>query len=368
MKKVIALAMAGVMTAGMTTVAFADFSETEKIALGYDTVDPVSGSTGQVVYIEDDNGDFKTQVKESDFGATTFEAGAKVYIPVAVLDDKDAGSNPGVSNGDAIREITKDEIKSYKVFTDWKVGDLDVKPTIEYVKYGTTPAYGYAVVVTIPETTDATISDLAGSISIAKTSTEAKEKNAWSTLNFDTSYAASSKGIENNFEGSFTDPTKGAIVKFADNVGEIDIEFDDNFLFTVDATGQGKLNLLYNTKFDKEISDLYPDANLNFLNFEGNPIFNKTGTGYLYADKGSYVYEVKDGKVVALDATYDEDYEAYSFKTRTLGQYIISDVELEEKEIPGDGDNSSSETESSTSSNTSSGTEGNTKPNPDTGR
>ncbi len=38
---------------------------------------------------------------------------------------------------------------------------------------------------------------------------------------------------------------RAAIVKFAEDCGEIDIEFGEEALFTVNASGQGKLNLKY---------------------------------------------------------------------------------------------------------------------------
>ena len=117
------------------------------------------------------------------------------------------------------------------------------------------------------------------------------------------------------------------------------------------------MNLAWNTDFNKEVADLDKSANMDFVTFEGNPSFNKNGTMYIYADVDTYLYEVKDGKLVAVDAEYDEDYEAWTFKTRTLGAYVISDKELEEQVIT-DGDEDAS----------SSTTEDGGKENPDTGR
>ncbi|MEI3580655.1 MAG: hypothetical protein V8Q30_12100 [Acutalibacteraceae bacterium] len=69
------------------------------------------------------------------------------------------------------------------------------------------------------------------------------------------------------------------IVKFDKEAGEIDIEFgDDTALFTVDVTGQGKLNLAWNVDFNKEFAGMYDYANIDFVNFESKPSFNKTGT------------------------------------------------------------------------------------------
>ena len=145
------------------------------------------------------------------------------------------------------------------------------------------------------------------------------------------------------------------IYKF-DEDGEIDIEFGDQAMFTVDVTGQGKLNLAWNTDFDKEFAAMYDYANIDFVTFEGTPAFNKTGTLYIYADEDEFVYEVTADGAKAVKAEWNEDYEAWELKTRTLKSYAISDVELDEK------------TETEDKKDDSSSTTDGGKENPDTGR
>ena len=100
---------------------------------------------------------------------------------------------------------------------------------------------------------------------------------------------------------------------------------------------------------------MYDYANIDFITFEKEPTFNKNGTAYIYADEDAYIYEVTaDGAKAINGLKWDEDYEAWSFKTRTLGSYAISDVELDEK--------------TATEDNSSSTTEDGGKENPDTGR
>ena len=126
-------------------------------------------------------------------------------------------------------------------------------------------------------------------------------------------------------------------------------------MFTVDVTGQGKLNLAWNTDFDKEFAAMYDYANIDFVTFEGTPAFNKTGTLYIYADEDEFVYEVTADGAKAVKAEWNEDYEAWELKTRTLKSYAISDVELTEKTATEDKDDASSTTDGG-------------KENPDTGR
>ena len=100
---------------------------------------------------------------------------------------------------------------------------------------------------------------------------------------------------------------------------------------------------------------MYDYANIDFVNFEFEPSFNKNGTAYIYDDEDAYIYEVTaDGAKEIKGLKWDEDYEAWTFKTRTLKSYAISDVELDEKTKTED-------------KNESSKPEGD-KANPDTGR
>ncbi len=85
---------------------------------------------------------------------------------------------------------------------------------------------------------------------------------------------------------------------------------------------------------------MYDYANIDFLTFEYAPSFNKIGTAYIYADEDAFVYEVtEDGAKAIKGLEWDEDYEAWTFKTRTLESYAISDVELDEKTVTEDKDN-----------------------------
>lgn len=340
MKKTLALVLAAVMTAGMTTVAFA---ADPVPVLGY-----LKSDESPKVATKNDDGVYVTGALED-----TYEAGEKVYIPISMWDDKGYTGGAMDADDEVVKVTDKDLIKGYKVYADWKVGDVDVKPYIDYVKFDS--GYAYAVVVEIPETDGTKAIDLAGTITIAKTSTAAKDTSTPATFDFDTAYSAS--GVAKVELPTNDLPSGGALVKFADECGEIDIEFGNEAMFTVDANGQGDLNLLYNTDFLSEVADLDKSANMDFLTFEGNPSFNKNGTLYIYADDDTgFLYEVKDGKLVAVDAEYDEDYEAWFFKTRTLGTYVLSDKEIENLVIT-DGD------EDASSSTTDGG-----KENPDTGR
>ena len=343
MKKTLALVLAAVMTAGMTTTAFA-YIDDYKLALGKD------GNGTDTLYVMEDG------VAKNVTSDYIFEGGDEIVLPIVMWEDTGDTNAYEASKVKGMYE-DKDDVKMPKVYATWKEGEAE-ELSIETVKFGA-GNYSYAVVVTVPDVTGNKIQDLVGDIMIGSSKSSA-EKYDYTKYDLQVSYAPD--GVDTYYKvdfdgGDVLESGKTGIVAFDKEAGEIDIEFgDETALFTVDVTGQGKLNLAWNTDFNKEVADLDKSANMDFVTFEGTPSFNKNGTLYIYADKDSYLYEIVDGKLVAVDAEYDEDYEAWSFKTRTLGAYVISDKELEEQVIT-DGD------EDASSSTTDGG-----KENPDTGR
>ena len=340
MKKIFALALAALMTAGMTTVAFADKGDVNFIN--------VDTKVYAIVDANDDN-TFNSQKETVDASTTGVisldtEGGKKIAIPVYG------------KNGTPITE--KDDLKGWKIKAEWKVGEIEGKPEFEFVKIDN--KYQYAVTFVLPEGAEVKDTDLAGSITIYDKSSDLKEAELKvNKVEFGTAYGYNQDILEN-----VEDDLKDAeIVVFKDALeggegleGEYTMCLGDIFEFTVDVTGQGKLNLKNNQDFNKEFAAMYDYANIDFITFEKEPTFNKNGTAYIFADEDAFVYEVTaDGAKEIKGLKWDEDYEAWTFKTRTLGSYAISDVELTEKTVTEDKDDASSTTDGG-------------KENPDTGR
>ena len=353
MKKIFALALAAVMTAGMATTSFA-YLDNYKLAISVNE----DGNANEVYVIDDGKA---KKAEKNDNGDLIFDGGDEVVIPIYQWEDwdKEQGKEHQIDEREknTIAAYTdKDDVKLPKAFATWDEGKADLE--VRKVKFDNGD-YRYAVVVTMPETDGNKVLDLAGTISIG-TSKSAAEKYSYSKFDLVVSYAPN--GVDKNepinvekYDGGVLTDDIG-IVKFDKEAGEIDIEFgDDTALFTVDVTGQGNLNLAWNVDFNKEFAGMYDYANIDFVNFEGKPSFNKTGTLYIYADEDSFIYEVTEDGAKAIKAEWDEDYEAWTFKTRTLKSYAISDVELDEKTVTEDKDDASSTTDGG-------------KENPDTGR
>ena len=357
MKKIFALALAAVMTAGMATTSFAASLEArndaEVVLLGgFKMVDVYVDSNDNNRFNESDdtftpdqgsektNGKFTSSVvgSEGDIAnvdLSVVKGGKKVAIPLL---DKDGNM---IDDKDAVRRI--------KVKAEWKVGELSEKPEIEFVKIGA--EYAYAVTFTLPESAEIKTTDLAGKIAVYESSSQLKDNYSdkeYITLSFGSEYGFKTE----DYDGS--DLAKAEVVDFDDYSDDVEtLTFGDDFEFEVDLSGQGKLNLKNNRDFNKEFAAMYDYANIDFINFVKTPSFNKNGTVYIYADEDAYIYEVTaDGAKEIKGLKWDEDYEAWTFKTRTLKSYAISDVELDEKTVTEDKDNT---------------TDGG-KTNPDTGR
>ena len=95
----------------------------------------------------------------------------------------------------------------------------------------------------------------------------------------------------------------------------------------------------YSNAYDKDLDKAYGyDADIESYNFKGTKdTFNRVADLVIPADDDSFVYEVVDGKAVAVEATYAKDYEVikgtkvdgWVIETNELGYYIVSDIELE---------------------------------------
>ena len=335
MKKIFALALAAVMTAGMTTVAFAD------------NVPSFASNAGNAQFWaidENDNGVFELKSgADTELGLTDSEGGKKVALFLYV-------------NATTTPITDSDDVDRYKVTADWEVGDIDEKPIIERVKVeydDDSTDYVYAVTFVLPEAPEKKTADLIGDVTIYKTTSDKKVANNIANVGITYGYAPAWSLVTN---GEDFDNTT-AIVDFKGYDDIAYMTFGDDFEFEVDLAGQGKLNLKWNSDFNKEFAAMYDYANIDFINFEYAPSFNKTGVAYLYADEDAFIYEVTaDGAKEIAGLKWDEDYEAWTFKTRTLKSYAISDVELDEK------------TETEDKKDDSSSTTDGGKENPDTGR
>lgn len=128
--------------------------------------------------------------------------------------------------------------------------------------------------------------------------------------------------------------------------GAVTFEFNQGVQYKVNIKGKGstytnkkgeekerglsKIYLNMITKTDNAVKEAFADtgAKIKYYNFAGDDDgFNGSGILTIPADKGTFVYEIKDGTLKALDSTYAAG-SGHSIKTNRLGYYIVSDKEL----------------------------------------
>ena len=289
-------------------------------------------------------------------GKTEAEAAAKAEKGVAVVD----GSNKVYVNQTANTTViatSKDKA------VDWAIAEI-----IKAENLADSNAYTYWVKIDTKESTTTKEQDIVGTLSLGTTKNGAEKANNEISISLPLSnrvYDDNNNFVAVEDEHTIYPDANGA-VKFSDDAEEVTIYFGDNeeAWFTFNAKGQGALNLAYTTKFNKEIADLFPKANIDFISWIAEPAANRTGDLYITAKEDTFLYQVTDdGKGVkeVKGAKYLEDEGAWHLRTRELGSYVISDMELDTTAKVEDKD------EASSNSSTSSKPNGD-KHNPDTGR
>lgn len=343
MKKALSLVLAALMVAGTASVAFAaslaDFTvETEDDAKAW---------------FENDNTYYTWKSGDSWLKAGgNLKQGTTVYFKLnhkSDYEDKD--------------------MKKLKAKGDWTNGaDLVKELKVEY-KRDNNGDYGYWVALYTNAESTVEFEDLTGEIKLYRTS----PNNEMSTLklNFSELSHKSIKFVEDKAscdQEDYSDVSDDYIVYdseddrykpvvgFEEDLGDITIEFDEIGQYDINVDDQEKLYLGYNFTENAELAAKYSYAELEFINFLNAPKFNRNGVFYLYADEGSFLYALNDGKLEAVKTTYDTDYEALKFTVKQFpDSWVISDTELEIV-------NDSTDTEGETTPSDT------VKPNPGTGR
>ena len=278
--------------------------------------------------------------------ATTEAVGDDAYV---------AGSAP--ANDDAV--VNKQAAETAIVGT---VTGADLKEEL------TKPVTGYTYWVEVKtKKNDSTKElDVAGTLYLGTSKNKAEDAQTGSDKAVDFTLSNRNKDHYNpeiDDEATINADENGA-VKFSDDAEEVTLYFGENedAWFTFNAKGQGALNFGYTLKFNREIADLFPKANIDFISWNAEPATNRTGDLYITADEDTFLYEVtEDGIKEVKGAKYDEDEGAWHIRTRKLTSYAVSDIELDTTvKVEGKDDASSN-------SSTSSKPNGD-KHNPDTGR
>lgn len=330
MKKLIALILAVALVFSLATASLA----TVQVNIAVADSGPLIFYTP---YVYDDEG---ALIKATALYSTGgIPHGETVYYPLRGMLTDESAIGPG--DGAAL-VYESDAVKGLKLKTSWSTGSSLVK-SVELVKKklggalrtelgisGTSRGYAYFIAVTFKPAASTGVGYVSGAISAGKSASGNAPKLSHDAnraeLDIEVAYERAEPG----------DPVTKTVKWFDagysfddDDETEFILVDDDIGYFTVSTVGQGDLLLSVSTAYDSAVAARYPDANLDFITGNGGS-FNRTGVMTIFADEDSYLYQLNSAGVLSeVNADYDEYEGAFTFKTRVLGSYVISDVELD---------------------------------------
>ena len=370
MKKFLSVMLSAAMVASISAVSFADSVGSYEMTGSPDKETPADAYAAMVddegVYDDEDGypindiliGPFGYNSDDKNLTLDSVEYGKTAYFLLTEYYDDDTS---------AARLVTQSEsADNLKVKGDWEEGE-DLVDGLAITKkkvngFGTYPdpddkdnfsedndftnemistydfeegRYYYMVALTVEDSTSTSDADIIGTLTLSKSrkpKADDIEFDVAVNVDWEQSYRKTEElTIEGDYDPIYSETYYA--MKF-DCDEEIELGFNDDSTFTVDVSGQPKTLLYYDVDFNSSIAAKYPDAELNFWNGNGAK-FNRTGEFFLSIGDDDYddyyLYQINsDGTLSEVaDAEYDSSDEGFYFRTRTLGSYVISDVELD---------------------------------------
>lgn len=292
-------------SATVTTVLGTDLSWTAGGGSGSNqNVSEASPSCGYGTYTGSDaSTELLSTTYYKEIGDTTY------YVDTTVVDDAEklvaALANAGVEakkvdSDNTVYADSSDVVKTYEEVKALLLAEVTGYQNTPVEKFEAKDGYTYWVEIKTKEDDTTKVLDLAGVLRIG--STKNKAEDATNAFQLDTSLdnRVYDSGAYVTVEDEWTfAPDSRSVVKFSDDAEDVVLYFGENEAawFEFDARGQSALNLEFTFDFNKEIADLFPEANIDFLTFTSKPATNRTGDLYIVADEDTYLYEVTDDGV-----------------------------------------------------------------------
>ena len=348
MKKILSAVLAAAMVLSMGVMAFA-----ADVNFGSGTGNEFTTEDGQLTFKKAFvvRGDTAERVDVNN-GYDKLESGDVIYFPV-----HDSAGNNG--NG---ADITVKAAKNWQI----KINNAEYVDDADFVNLDTSKGDGEAI-----HTKDNDVKDntLFVKVSLTDFSDFTDENVNFYFYIYDTTTKVRSDRVTvkfkmNNYKDTLKEEDLDWVITVA---GPKAYKYDSkakakNATFDFNGVAFAEVKLFpgetykvnVNTKYDKDIARLYPEADFEFVELTGD--FDKVADVVIPASKDNkFIYEVVDGDLVAVDAEYvkghkfdsGEKVNGYLFTTNELGKYAISDVELdlEDEDIDLDDDTTSAPVE-----------------------
>ena len=306
MKKALALVMAIAMIASLAVVSMA--AGTTQLGTTVNTTKPVYKVKPFATKLAVHNGTNYVDLAADDnvvFGDTVY----------AILIDEDGA----LATSDAVKGLTVD--------AKWTQNGDYVKG-VELVKYKNV----YAVAIATQGSSQTEV-QVVGELALkGKSYYEVANEGAKETINYKTGIEILLAYETEDVTGDTVAPTDLVLYNFghASTPAKVTVDFDE-IQVSADTKGMKKVLFAYNNDVNEDLFDAYLDADLVFYNCVGS--FRKTATVTVDLPEDKFFYEVVDGQVVEVEGEYDDWTEEFTFKTKTMGNYVISDKELVVAEV-----------------------------------
>ncbi len=120
----------------------------------------------------------------------------------------------------------------------------------------------------------------------------------------------------------------GVLYDFMDGEEDVRIRVDGDLSLDI-PYARGIYNLHMNDEGNESIDYMFSEHGLSYYNFVAKPKFTSDVTVTLRAAEDEYLYEYLNGRLSKVKAEYDGR-EGFTFTTRQLGTYILSNLPMEE--------------------------------------
>ncbi len=389
-KKILSVALAVAMLAGMSVTSFAagvpalsELNEGDLFIYSGSNLDYPGANTILPHWYVVDNDNIVLNPNEAiDFNhidIKDLEAGDKIVTPLGIITQAD---DPDTSIDELVYEFVsrKSEVSRWKADIIWDtdegeelVEDITIEP---FIIDGNV---SYCIAIEIKADVEVDMADFVGRVILYKTS----RSNPTSEIQLNDEYFAT-RGYgqigfdESGFEEIYPETFETAVrasqgpagltyiwtTTPVRNFDAADANDRASFYFTgigyyhtrvIDT--EGDKYMAFNTVPHAEIEDANPKAHIDYVNFPGNIKFHQFGVMELFMEEGQHIYAMEDGVMYTLEdfakmqrenqeLIYDEEDLTVAFQmTDYPDTFIYSNMELEmpmedetveeaEKEIP----------------------------------